>query len=682
MHALLIVNGFFHSASTDRVLGSQLVHVYVSFGCLRDALLVFDKLPQKSNIAWNAVLRGFLDVGQFSKMIEFYNLMLSHGLTPDNFTYPLVLKACSGLNDLEQGRKLRDMILLNVTYHPNPRPNVFVGCAMIDMFAKCGSLKEARQVFDGMPERDLASWSAIICGTIQREQWFEALSLFREMRKEGIRPDSVIVAAVLPACGRLELKQIGMALQGCAVSIGFESDLFVSNALIDMYCKCGDVDNARIVFQNVTYKDVVSWSSLIAGYSKNCLYKKSCELYIKMNKTGMGTNVITAASVLPGLGKLKLLKQGKEMHSYVLKQDFVSDVVVRSSLIDMYANCGSIREAEFILEEMDVMDITLLNSMMAGYSLNGDIDSALGIFRRIWDFCLRPNSITLLSILPICTRLGHLRHGKETHGFATRSCLVTVVSIGNSLIDMYCKCGYLELGVNVFNHMLEKNIVSYNIIISGHGIFGLGERIFSFFKQMKDAGIRPNKITFIALLTACSHAGLVDKGWLLYNSMIYDYNFLPDKEHYSCMVDLLSRAGFLDDACRFLRRIPVEASIDILGSLLGACRVHKNMALAEFAAEQILQKNEIDSGYYVLLSNIYAAAGKWKEALKFRTLIKEKGLVKEPGSSWIQLGSCIHKFHAGDKINPEFDRIQEILESLFFESKNKGFMADLSFLHP
>lgn len=682
MHALLIVNGFFHSASTDRVLGSQLVHVYVSFGCLRDALLVFDKLPQKSNIAWNAVLRGFLDVGQFSKMIEFYNLMLSHGLTPDNFTYPLLLKACSGLNDLEQGRELRDMILLNVTYHPNPRPNVFVGCAMIDMFAKCGSLKEARQVFDGMPERDLASWSAIICGTIQSEQWFEALSLFREMRKEGIRPDSVIVAAVLPACGRLELKQIGMALQGCAVSIGFESDLFVSNALIDMYCKCGDVDNARIVFQNVTYKDVVSWSSLIAGYSKNCLYKKSCELYIKMNKTGMGTNVITAASVLPGLGKLKLLKQGKEMHSYVLKQDFVSDVVVRSSLIDMYANCGSIREAEFILEEMDVMDITLLNSMMAGYSLNGDIDSALGIFRRIWDFCLRPNSITLLSILPICTRLGHLRHGKETHGFATRSCLVTVVSIGNSLIDMYCKCGYLELGVNVFNHMLEKNIVSYNTIISGHGIFGLGERIFSFFKQMKDAGIRPNKITFIALLTACSHAGLVDKGWLLYNSMIYDYNFLPDKEHYSCMVDLLSRAGFLDDACRFLRRIPVEASIDILGSLLGACRVHKNMALAEFAAEQILQKNEIDSGYYVLLSNIYAAAGKWKEALKFRTLIKEKGLVKEPGSSWIQLGSSIHKFHAGDKINPEFDRIQEILESLFFESKNKGFMADLSFLHP
>ncbi|KAE8676662.1 SNF7 family protein, putative isoform 1 [Hibiscus syriacus] len=319
LHATLIVNGFFNSSDAIKVPGSQLVNVYVRFGCLEDALFLFDKLPQRSNLAWNAILRGFLDAGGFSRAIEFYHLMVSQGLVPDNFTYPLVFKACIELNDIEEGKKLRDFIVWNESQY-NMKRNVYVECAMIDMFAKCGSLSEARQVFEGIGEKDLACWSALICGNVQSGEWLEALSLFKRMLLEGLRPDSVIMVAVLPSCGRLEDMEMGMTHHGCAIKCGFESDLYVSNALMDMYCKCSATRFAYSLFCNMDNKDVVSWSTLIAGYSQNCQYNESLQLYIMMKDTQIRTNAVIASSVLPVLSRLKLSKLGKEMHGYILKQ--------------------------------------------------------------------------------------------------------------------------------------------------------------------------------------------------------------------------------------------------------------------------------------------------------------------------------------------------------------------------
>lgn len=677
LHALLVVNGFFHPASTDRVFGSQLVNIYVNFGCFQGALLVFDKLPQKSNIAWNAILRGLVDRGQFSDAIQFYHLMLSQGIDPDNFTYPLVLKACSGLSALEEGRSVLEFIQFNETRH-NLQWNIYVECALIDMFAKCGSLNEARRLFEEMPRKDLASWSAIICGSVQNGEWVEALCLFKRMRLVGILPDSVIVAAVLPACGRLEARHTGMAMHGCAVRSGFVSDLYVSNALVDMYCKCGDTDDAKCIFCNMEYRDAVSWSTLIAGYAQNCMYCESFELYLEMKSADLRANAITAASALPGLANLKLLKQGKEMHGYILKQGFESDAVLGSALIDMYTKCGSMGEAEHIFQMMSERNISIWNSLIVGYVSHGDTDSALRIFRQIWKTKLRPNSITLVSILPLCAKMGTLAQGKEIHGYATKSSLFEVVFVGNSLIDVYCKSGDLELGIKVFNQMMVKNIVTYNTVISAHGIHGLGEEAFSFFEQMKEERIRPNKVSFIALLSACSHAGLIDKGWLLYNSMMADYHIHPEMEHYCCMVDLLGRAGNLDGALNFIKKMPVEPDINVLGSLLGACRVHNKLELAELLGNQILQKNLKDSGYYVLLANIYASTKRWKDVPDVRTVIREKGLIKKPGSSWIQLDGCIHVFHARGIMHPQLHKIQEILKRLLFEMKVEGYMPDQS----
>ncbi|KAJ1397988.1 Tetratricopeptide-like helical domain superfamily [Sesbania bispinosa] len=356
LHSLLLVLGFFHPTCPHKSFSSQLVNVYVNFGCLRYAFHAFTQLPHKSNVAWNAILRGLVGAGHFTQTIQFYHSMLIQGVTPDNYTYPLVLKACSFLHALELGRWVHHTIMYNEV-HRKIKPNLYVHCAVIDMFVKCGSLEDARRVFEEMPVRDLASWTAMICGTVWNGECLEALSLFRKMRSEGLKPDSVIVASFLPACGRLEALKLGMALQGCAFRSGFDSDVYVSNAIMDMYCKCGDPLEAHRVFSHMVYRDTVSWSTLIAGYSQNGLYRESCELYVRMVNMGLTTNAIVATSVLPALGKLKLLKQGKELHNFVLKEGLVSDVVIGSALIDMYANCGSVREAESIFESISDKDI-------------------------------------------------------------------------------------------------------------------------------------------------------------------------------------------------------------------------------------------------------------------------------------------------------------------------------------
>ncbi|XP_058742726.1 putative pentatricopeptide repeat-containing protein At3g01580 [Vicia villosa] len=672
LHAHLLVLGFFHPTSPHNSLPSHITNLYVNFGSFHYAFLSFTQLPRKSNLAWNAILRALIGSSHFTIAIQFYHSMIRHGFTPDNYTYPLVLNACSSLYSLQIGRWVHRSILSNVE-----KTNLFVQCALIDMFVKCGSLEDARKVFDEMPVRDLASWTALICGTVRNGDWLEGLSLFRKMRLEGLKTDSVIVASVLPVCGRLmEGLKLGMVLQGCALRSGFDGDLYVSNAIVDMYCKCGYPLEAYRVFSYMVCRDIVSWSTLIAGYAQNGMYRESFELYVRMVNMGLRTNEIVVTNVLPALGKLKMLKQGKEMHNFVLKEGLLTDVVVGSALIDMYANFGSIKEAESIFEYMSDRDIMVWNSLIVGYNLVGDFQSAFSTLREIWVDEHRPNYITLVSVLPICTQLGALRQGKEIHGYATKSCLGLNVSVGNSLIDMYSKCGFLELGVKVFDQMMVKNVITYNTMISACGAHGLGEKGLTFYEQMKEAGIKPNKVTFISLLSACSHAGLVERGWMLYSSMINEYGIKPDMEHYSCMVDLIGRTGDLNGAYKFITSMPVTPDANVLGSLLGACRLHNKVELAELLAKHIFQLDTKDSGHYVLLSNLYASGKRWEDMSKVRSLIKDKGLEKKPGSSWIQVGHRIFVFHATSIFHPELSKIEETLESLFLVMKSEDYMLD------
>ncbi|PIN20112.1 hypothetical protein CDL12_07209 [Handroanthus impetiginosus] len=677
LHALLVVDGILNRngdrAAQESVLGSRLVQVYAQLGSLKEALLLFGRLHCIHNIACNAILRAHVDSARFSLAIHFFNhFVFKLGIVPDNYTCPLIFKACSELCALEEGRKVYDLIRF-AEVHNYFKPNEYTKCALIDMFSKCRSLDEARKVFDDMPlkDRDLASWTAMICGTIHQGQGLEALLLFNTMRLQGRRPDSVVIAAILPACGRLEARQAGMALQGCALKSGLYCNLFVSNAVIDMYCKFGDTCQAYSVFCGMCYKDDVSWSTLIAGYSQNCQYNRSLELYSEIINLDIKPTANVVASILPTFGKLNLSEQGKVMHSFILKQGLDFDVVVGSALMDMYLSCGLIEEVEILLSIWSDWDIMIWNSAIAGLSSGENVNLALNVFRKIWKSKFKPNSITLLSILPICTKMGTLKHGMEIHCHAIKSSLTMPISVSNSLVDMYCKCGCLGLGLKVFDQMMEKDIASYNTIISAYGFHGYGKQALALFDEMKSLAVRPTKTTFVSLLSACSHAGLVDEGLSLYSSMINNYGILPDMEHYSCMVDLLGRAGRIDDACDLIRMMPQAPDGNVLGCLLAACRVHNMMEPVELLAKEILQDKLEDSGYHILMSNMYASTEKWKDASRFRSLIKEKGQTKKPGNSWIQIGHCTHIFRARDTTHPEFNKIQQLLGILLSEMKER-----------
>ncbi|KAM0857037.1 hypothetical protein ACQ4PT_048727 [Festuca glaucescens] len=544
LHAALLVGGHRHGA----VLSAQLVRVYARLGEVGHALRVLDGMPRRNSFAWNAAIKGLVDAGRFSEALETYWAMVGDGsVAADGFTYPPVIKACAALGAVEQGRMVREHVEAAVA-RGKATPNVFVQCALVDMFAKCGCLGEARSVFESMQDRDLPAWTTMIGGAMHAGDWFDAMSLFKRMRSEGFCADSVIVATVIPACGRVKDLRAGTVLHGCAVRTGVAGDTCVCNALVDMYCKCGCLDMADYLFRSIAFKDVVSWSTLIAGYSQNRMYHLSVSLFAEMvNAAGLKPNSNTMASILPSVSELKLLGHGKEIHGFSLRHGLDQSKFLGSAFIDFYSRQGFIRKAETVFELMPKTDLVIWNSMVAGYAVNGDTDSALCAFRALQKSGFKPDHVTVISVLPLCNHHSRLTQGKELHG----------------------------------------------------------------------------------------HAGLIDKGLYFYDSMLQDYNISPDKEHYSCVVDLYSRSGKLDDAWKFVSSLPEGTEIDVLGCLLGACRVHNRTDIAELVSKRIFEQNPSDPGYHILMSNIYADAGMWSDVTRIRTMIEERSLKNNTGNTLI-----------------------------------------------
>ncbi|KAF8774899.1 hypothetical protein HU200_005191 [Digitaria exilis] len=414
----LLVRGY----SRSTVLAAQLVRAYARLGDagLGHALCVFDGMPKRNSFAWNAVIKGLVDAGRFSEALGRYWDMASDGsVAADRFTYPPVLKSCAALGAVEQGRRVRENIEAEIT-RGDAVPNVFVQCALVDMFAKCRCLDEARSVFESMGVRDLAAWTAMIGGAVHGGDWFEVMDLFGRMRSEGVLPDSLIFATVIPACGRAKELRTGMTLQGCAVRCGVDDDICVRNALIDMYCKCDCLDVAASLFLSIRYKDVVSWSTIIVGHSQNGMYGSSVSLFTEMVSSGVKPNSTTLATILPSLLELKLSSHGKAIHCFSIRNGLDHSEFLVSAFIDFYSKQGLVGEAEIVFEFSPKKDLVIWNSMVGGYAVNEDSESALHALRALQKVGLRPDHVTIVSVLPLCNQHPRLLQGKELHAYAIR----------------------------------------------------------------------------------------------------------------------------------------------------------------------------------------------------------------------------------------------------------------------
>eukprot|EP01018_Ginkgo_biloba_P024207 Gb_01226 [translate_table: standard] len=692
------------------ILGVKLLSMYFKCGSFVDAREVFDQMTERNIFLWNFMIREYVMHGFYEDALTLYTQMQNVGMEPNKFTFPLALKACAGLAALQQGKDIHDCVIRS-----GFDSDLFVGNALVAMYARCGSLEHARQVFDKMRQRDVVSWNTIIAGYSQNEQAVDALKLFRQMQLAAVRSDAVTIVSILPACALSVALQEGKQIHGYVIKSGLELDLFVGNAIIDLYAKCGKIGNARQVFDRMLAKDVVSWnamvagyvqngncddalklfremqlakvklnvitwSSLIAGYAQNGYGEEALELFRQMQLAGVKPNSVTVGSLFSACALLEALQQGKEVHCYSIRCGLDSNILVRSALIDMYAKCKSIECARQVFDNMCHRNVVSWTVMIGGYAQNGHANEALQLFCQMQLTGLKPNSVTIASVLPACARLAALQQGKEIHDYTIRNGYESVPFVANTLIDLYAKCGSIEVAREVFDKIPQKNVVSWTAMIAGYGMHGCGEDALLVFSQMQQTGMKPDDITFIAVLSACSHAGLVDEGWQHFHCMSEDYCITPRGEHYACMVDLLGRAGLLCEAYDFIKKMPLEPSADVWGALLSACRIHSNVELGECVAEHLFELEPENAGSYVLLSNMYAEGGRWGDVAKVRMMMKDRGLKKKPGCSWIELKNKVHVFFVGDRLHPQSDVIYATLESLAGQMKEEGYVPDTSFV--
>jgi pentatricopeptide repeat protein len=500
----------------------------------------------------------------------------------------------------------------------------------------------------------------------------ESLTLFCQMQQTGISPDHFTLATVLSACGSLEALKWGKEIHEAAIRSSFQSDVFVGSALVDMYIKCYYLEDARKVFDRMPVRDVVSWNAMMAGYAQNGHVHEALKFFEEMPEQ----NVISWNVMIAGYAQNGHVDEALELFRKMPKRDIVS----WTTMLAGFVQSGRVDEAVEHFEKMPERNVVSWSTMIAGYAQNGHADEALELYKQMLLAGVKPNPVTFSGVLPACSNLSVLKNGKQVHEDIIRRGFESNIFLRNALIDMYAKCGEIEDAQKVFDKMSTRNVVSWTAMIVGYAIHGYGTQALQAFEQMQLSDIKPNNVTLIGVLSACCHAGLVDDGWQYFNGMSEVYNITPTVEHYCCMVDILGRAGHLDAARDFIAKMPMQPDAAVWRTLLGACRLHTDIALAEHVVQYLIELDSKNAAHYVLLSNIYASSGRWDDAKKVRKLMKDRRIEKAPGCSWIDINNKTYSFLVGDRSHPETQKIYAVLETLSAQIKEAGYVPNTDFV--
>ncbi|KAJ0566252.1 putative tryptophan--tRNA ligase [Helianthus annuus] len=521
---------------------------------------------------------------------------------------------------------------------------------------------------------DLVCWNTIIAGYAQNGFAGRAIELVAQMLSEGLRPDPVTVISILPAVGNVGDLRVGKSIHGYVFKSGYERHGNVATALVDMYLKCGCLSTGRVIFDKMSSKNVVSWNIMIDGYAQNDDYAEALSLFDKMLDNGFKPTGVTVMAALHACADSGELTRGLFVHSLVNELGLKHDVSVMNSLISMYCKCKRVDIAAEIFKNMKEKTLVSWNAMILGYAQNGQIISALNHFRLMKVKNIDPDSFTMVSIIAAVTEFSVLRQAKWVHGVVTRTCLDTNVFVKTALVDMYAKCGAITTARKLFDLMNDRHVTTWNAMIDGYGTHGYGTEAIKLFKKMEAGDIKPNNITFLCIISACSHSGFVEEGCQYFYKMKNEYEIEPTMDHYGAMVDLLGRSGRLTKAWDFIQNMPVEPGINVFGAMLGACKIHKNVELAEMAADRLFELSPNDGGYYVLLANIYATASMWDKVTEIRSKMEERGIRKTPGYSSVELENEVHTFYSGSSWHSDSNKIYNFLEILIDKIKDAGYV--------
>ncbi|XP_028766367.1 putative pentatricopeptide repeat-containing protein At3g15930 [Neltuma alba] len=614
-----------------------------------------------------------------------------------------LLEICKSMDQLKQIHS--QTIKMGLSSDPAVQNRVIVFCCTKDS----GDVNYARHLFDTIPEPTVFIWNTLIKGYSRLERPSNGVFMYLQMLRRNIKPDRYTFPFLLKGFKRDKDLRYGKELFCHAIKYGFGSNLFVQKGFIHAFCLCGLVDMAHKVFNMGDEWEVATWNALISGYNRVKQFEKSKKLFNEMEKKGVLPNSVTLVLMLSASSNLKDLDEGMKIREYVKEGIVEPNLILENALIDMFAACGVMNVAQGIFDNMKTRDVITWTSIVSGYANAGQIDlarkhfdqmperdnvswtamidgylklnrfrEALELFREMQISNITPDEFTMVSILTACAHLGALELGEWVKTYIDKKSIKNDTFVGNALIDMYFKCGNIEKARKAFKEMHRKDKFTWTAMIVGFAINGRGEEALNMFSDMIKASVIPDEITYIGVLCACTHTGMVEKGREFFASMTTQYGIKPNVTHYGCMVDLLGRAGNLRGAHEFIENMPIEPNSIVWGSLLGACRVQRNVELAEMAANKILELEPENGAVYVLLCNIYAACKRWEKVREVRNIMMNRGIKKIPGCSLIEMKGDVHEFVAGDQSHPQSKEIYAKLENMMQELTYAGYTPDTS----
>ncbi|CAL8133017.1 unnamed protein product [Prunus armeniaca] len=610
---------------------------------------------------------------------------------------------CKSMDQLKQIHA--QTMKTGLTAHPVVLNRIIVFCCT-DEF---GDMKYAHRVFDTIPEPSVFLWNTMMKGYSRIRYPDYGVSMYFTMQRLSVKPDCFTFPFLLKGFTREIALECGKEFHASVLKYGFDSNVFVQNALVHMYSICGLIDMARGVFDMICEKEVATWNVMISGYNRVKKYDESWKLFNCMQKEGVLPTSVTLVSVLSACSKLKDLDAGKQVHKCVKEYLIEPTLVLENALVDMYVACGEMNAALKIFENMKTKDVISWTTIVKGFANSGQVDLARNYFDEMperdyisWTaiidgylqvnrfkealelFCqmqtsyVKPDEYTMVSILTACAHLGALELGEWIKTYIDKNKIKNDTFVRNALIDMYFKCGNAEKALRVFDAMLHRDKFTWTAVIVGLATNGNGREALGMFSRMLESLVTPDQITFIGVLCACTHSGMVDEGRKFFASMITQHGIEPNVTHYGCMVDLLGRAGHLIEAFEVIQNMPMKPNSVVWGALLGACRMHKDAELAEMAAKKMLELEQDNGAVYVLLCNIYAACNKWENLREVRQMMMNRGIKKTPGCSLIELNGIVHEFVAGDRSHPQSEKIYSKLDEMIKDLKFAGYSPDTS----
>nr|XP_043627270.1 pentatricopeptide repeat-containing protein At1g11290, chloroplastic-like [Erigeron canadensis] len=545
-------------------------------------------------------------------------------IQPPFINFNNLINCCSCISQLQQ---VHALIFTNGSHKSLP-----VSTKLINKSVSL-SMDYARKVFDIMSHRDLFLYNTLIRSYSDVGPFQEALFTYRNMFRTGLLPDCYTFIYVIKSCSLLSALWEGKQVHCNVIKIGFHVDVYIQSSLVTMYAQNGDALYSEQAFGDIAVRNVVTWTSMIAAYVQNGFLVKGLMAFVEMLSSGTKPNVVTLVSVLPACVGVEFSNVGMLIHGLGVKLGVDSYVSLTNSLIGLYGKCGRVEIARALFDQMEVRTLVSWNAMIASYEQNNACEDAIQLFQKMQGENIDVDKITMVSVISACAGLGALDAGKWVHDLVKRTGLESDVAVTNALIDMYAKCGSIDSATNIFNSLLNRSVVSWTSIIGAYASHGRGKEAIMLFAKMREEGIRPNSLTFIAVLTACRHSGLLEEGRRHFHSMSEEYLITPGLEHCNSMVDLLGRHGTLMEAYEFIENMPIEPDVDVWGALLNACRIHGNLELAECVAHKIFQFTPRNDGFYVTLKTLYAEAGRWEEVTRFKKILDEMEVNRIPGQS-------------------------------------------------